>query len=203
MISGRLVRLRPYERDDVKVEHQWRRSPDFYGGLTQKSMAALEREFEAALDDTRTTKFIVETVDGRPIGYAESQGLSWRKRQTQMSIHIWEPKNRGHGYGTEATLLFLYYLFGPINLHRVWLEGPSSNEAAINSLKKCGFRIEGTQREVYSETALACTDYTTMAVLRREFVEIWQRYKAECERSDLPDISLEGTMVGMPSPAIS
>lgn len=200
MIAGRLVRLRPYEREDIRVEHTWRRSPDFYGGLTQVSLAALEREFDQRLDDPAKAKFIVETVDSRPVGYVESMNLDWHKRQARMSIHIWEMKNRGQGYGTESTLLFLYYLFGPLNLHRVWLDGPSTNVSAINSFKKCGFRVEGTLREVYSDLQMACIDFTLMAVLRREFVDVWQRYKDECERSDLPDISLEGSMVGVPSP---
>ena len=200
MIVGQLVRLRPYEREDVKTEHHWRRSPEYLGGLAQTSLAALEKEFEQLLADPKRVKFVVETADGRPIGLVENLNLSWRQRQAQLSINIWEPKNRGQGYGTEATLLFLYYLFGPMNLHRVWIEGPAGNQAGIASFKRCGFRVEGTLREVYSPHEMACVDYVLMAVLRREFVDVWQQYKQECERTDLPDISLEGTVVGMPAP---
>jgi RimJ/RimL family protein N-acetyltransferase len=57
------------------------------------------------------------------------------------------PALLGKGLGTEATRLVLRHAFNDLGLHRVGLRVLAYNHRAIRSYEKCGFVIEGRERE--------------------------------------------------------
>ena len=53
----------------------------------------------------------------------------------------------GKGIGTEAARAVLGFAFSGLNLHRISVRVLAINERAIRSYQKCGFQIEGRERE--------------------------------------------------------
>jgi RimJ/RimL family protein N-acetyltransferase len=75
----------------------------------------------------------------------------------------------GKGIGQEVTRLLLKYAFEELNLHRVDLRVLAYNVRAINCYKKCGFIIEGTEREsAYVDGAWY--DDLIIGILAHEFI---------------------------------
>jgi RimJ/RimL family protein N-acetyltransferase len=82
----------------------------------------------------------------------------------------------GKGLGSEAVALALGYAFDVLKLHRVSLRVVDYNLRAIRAYQKCGFVVEGREREAAFVDGI-WRDDVMMAVLDREYAEI-QRSKA-------------------------
>ena len=90
--------------------------------------------------------WVVE-ADGRCIGNARLHSLDRHNRRARYAIGIFSPRYWNNGYGTETTRLVLRYAFEQMHLHRVDLHVLEINRRAIACYRKCGFVIEGLERE--------------------------------------------------------
>lgn len=81
------------------------------------------------------------------IGEVRLDNINHRDRRASFAIGILDPKLLGQGLGTAVTKLVLGHAFGELALHRISLRVLAFNERAIASYRKCGFSIEGRERE--------------------------------------------------------
>ncbi|PSL08339.1 RimJ/RimL family protein N-acetyltransferase [Haloactinopolyspora alba] len=77
---------------------------------------------------------------------------------------------QGRGFGPEATRLLLRYAFDRIGLHRVRLEVFDFNQRAVRAYEKCGFVLEGRERDALQWDGER-HDTLIMGILRPEFAE--------------------------------
>ncbi|WP_022722390.1 GNAT family N-acetyltransferase, partial [Rhodopseudomonas sp. B29] len=105
----------------------------------------------------------------RPIGHARLDRVDLHDRRASFAIGILDPDELGKGYGTEAAKLVLRFAFGKLDLHRVSVRVLAYNSRAIGSYKKCGFVVEGRERE--AGLVNDCWhDDIIMGLLKREFI---------------------------------
>jgi RimJ/RimL family protein N-acetyltransferase len=97
-------------------------------------------------DDPSRLSWVI-ALDGRLIGVAHLHSLSEADGSGRFVIRMYSPVHVGRGLGTEATRLVLSHAFETMNLHRVDLRVLAFNEGAIASYRKCGFVVEGRERE--------------------------------------------------------
>jgi len=87
------------------------------------------------------------------------------------SLMYWiAPEHQGNGYVTEASELFLDYVFRECGFHKVSARVLVSNEASAGALEKLGFQREGRRRE----SAVVDGEYEDMytyGLLAREWLE--------------------------------
>lgn len=174
MITGNKVRLRALERSDLPKMCQWLNDEEvmYYwahpGNTT--SLAEVERWYEEGLERRRqdSKHYIIETLDGVAIGRISYEHLTMKNRNAELGIQIGEKDYWDKGYGTDAIMAFLDYLFNELQLHRVWLGTESYNTRAHRCYEKCGFVREGAHREgVFVKGEYH--DSLIMGVLRHEF----------------------------------
>lgn len=77
---------------------------------------------------------------------------------------------RGKGYGTEAFLAFIDYLFKQQNMHRVWFLVSEGNKEARKLYEKVGFVEEGQQREALFRDG-KYWNYIIMSMLEDEWTK--------------------------------
>lgn len=70
-----------------------------------------------------------------------------KEKRARYAIGIQDSSKLGMGFGTETTKLILKYAFEELKLHKVDLRVLDFNKRAIECYKKCGFVIEGIDRE--------------------------------------------------------
>ena len=63
-----------------------------------------------------------------------------------ISLEIFNSKERGRGYGSEAIRLFTDYAFLEMNMHRVYLGCFEFNNHAKYLYERLGFKSEGVNR---------------------------------------------------------
>jgi RimJ/RimL family protein N-acetyltransferase len=83
----------------------------------------------------------------------------------------------GQGLGTEVARLVLGYAFQQLKLHRVSLRMLACKDRAIRSYRKCGFVLEGREREAAHVNG-RWHDDLRMGLLEQEFVPAGARLPA-------------------------
>lgn len=102
------------------------------------------------------------------IGEIRLDRVDLTDRRASLAIGIVDPRALGQGYGTEAIRLVLGYAFQDLGLHRVSVRVLAYNGRAIRAYEKCGFVVEGREREA-ARVDGEWHDDVIMGVLEREF----------------------------------
>ena len=89
-------------------------------------------------------------------------------RNASMSIAIYDPKNQGKGFGTDAVKCLLRVGFEILNLHRIELHVYEFLKSAIHVYEKLGFKHVGTRRKA-SFIAGQYVDDFIMDILEQEY----------------------------------
>ncbi len=151
-LEGELVLLRPRVDDDLALFARWHGNPDVRHWLHMSEMPTqtleLERQrWQIARNDPTRLSFVIETLDGVPIGNIVLIGVDPVHRRAELGIAIGEKGDWGRGYGTDAIRVVLRFAFEVLNLRRVELITDIDNERGIRAYEKCGFVREGLLRE--------------------------------------------------------
>ncbi len=175
MIVGKRVTLRPFQPEDLPALRAWHDDPNVmqYWGNRHPLVAAHAFEADIAPSGRFTTfgadgYFCICDESGRAIGRIEYEGFHIPDRSAELSILIGEKDAWSKGYGSEAMLLLLDWLFNDRGINRVWLEVYASNTRAQRAYEKVGFVREGTLRERWFMDG-AWHDAHIYSILLREF----------------------------------
>lgn len=106
--------------------------------------------------------------DGGVIGDVALQDINRVHRSCSVGIGIAKRCHRGKGYGTQAVDRMLWYGFGFLGMERIFASTLEMNLGAQRSLEKCGFVLEGTEREAIYLNGRKW-DRLHYAVLKRDY----------------------------------
>jgi RimJ/RimL family protein N-acetyltransferase len=185
MLTGKLVRLRPYEMADLDRVCVWVNDPEvatYMGGGLRYPMSRAEEEdwLTGALRRTKPPEisFAIETLaEARHIGSVGLHEVKAEDRKAILGIMIGEKDCWSQGYGTDAILTVLRFAFDEMNLNRVELVVHDDNARAIACYRKCGFVEEGRLRQDRYKHG-GYHDTLVMGVLADEFRALELRAEA-------------------------
>jgi RimJ/RimL family protein N-acetyltransferase len=147
--SARITLRRP-RPDDVAARLQLGGDAEIhrmYGGsladLRPLTEEAARRWLERLLDHDHA--WIIEA--GALIGAIRLHSVDFKDRRASLAVGIEDKTRLGIGLGPEAIGLVLNYAFRILELHRLSVRVVAYNTRAIRAYQKCGFVIEGTERE--------------------------------------------------------
>ena len=174
MIKGEKVALRAIEREDLPKIWEWLNDEEvmYYWsmpGITV-SLAELEHHFSRSAETKEPGRrwFTIETRDRLPIGIIAYFDLRERHHRAEIAIIIGDKEYWGKGYGADAIMALLRFLFNELGLNRVHLRVAEFNTRAIKCYEKCGFAKEGTLRQWFFVEG-RYHDGFLMSILRQEF----------------------------------
>jgi RimJ/RimL family protein N-acetyltransferase len=152
-VTGKTIYLRALERADAPAIVPWVNDPRVYENLTihkPMNLAAEEGFIDAMSRHEHDVVFGVCRKDSDAlIGIAGLHQVDEHNRQGMFGIFLGDARNRGKGYGTEATVLVTRYGFETLNLNRVWLYVFEYNKRAITVYERVGFEREGLLRQAH------------------------------------------------------
>jgi len=173
MIRGEKVDLVAASRVYLEHYHRWMndaRVRDMLGVVNMGFSMQSERQWleGSTVPKEDTVNLTILTKKGRPIGNIGLRDIDYCPRKASLGIAIGEPEVWDKGYGTDAIRTLLRFAFDELNLHSVHLTVQEQNERAIKCYEKCGFKVEGSQREQrYYQGAYV--DWVRMSILRDEW----------------------------------
>jgi RimJ/RimL family protein N-acetyltransferase len=172
MILGERVRLRAFEISDAETVSGWYQDHEFSvldGNIYGASLETIRKFVESMGSPSYAdASFGIETEEGVLIGLIRLKRGAAEDRHADFGIAM-ERNYWNRGYGTDATRTILRFAFEEMNLHRVSLGVLDYNTRAQRCYEKCGFRVEGRERQARFRNGHWC-DHILMGILRDEFV---------------------------------
>ncbi|MEP7454941.1 GNAT family protein [Phyllobacterium sp. SB3] len=151
VLTGAHVKLRSPVISDANARFSWGTVPEiaimFGVSAADIKPLTLEKSQQWARNlATHPNAWIIEH-GGALIGEIRLDRLDMQDRRASMAIAIYDPSSLGRGLGTEAIKLVLAHAFGTMALHRIGIRVLAYNARAIRAYQKCGFVIEGRERD--------------------------------------------------------
>lgn len=179
MIRGKKVDLVALSMEYLPFYMRWFNDPevtDMLGDPKFPLSEGKEREWVeqqvASKGDSRV--FTVLTKKGRPIGNTGFNQIDYQNKYAVLGIVIGEKDLWDKGYGEDAITTLMRFGFEELGLHKIELGVHSTNERAIACYKKCGFVLEGCERE-HDFYRGEYIDSLRMGILRREWETIYRK----------------------------
>ncbi len=174
-LRGKLVYLRPIEKDDMLLIRCWANDPEIRG-LTGEvfptSRDGADQFMERVKTDQNRVWFsVVQKETEHVIGEAGLLRIFYPWRTADLSIILGDKFAWGKGYGRETMLLLLDYAFGALALHRISIGVVGFNERALRFYEKIGFQREGIQRDGYFHNH-QFSDFVMMSILEGEYRDL-------------------------------
>jgi diamine N-acetyltransferase len=178
MISGKRVRLRALEKNDLPAAVTWLNDPEVTENLLTDTPLSMDMEeiwyrkmLESPVEE-HVLAIEMKAQDGwRLIGTTAFHHVDWKNRIGEYGIMIGEKNQWGKGFGYEATLLMLRYGFNTLNLNKVFLYAIETNNRGLHVYEKAGFVHEGRLRQDIHKNG-RYLDVFVMSVLRNEWKDI-------------------------------
>jgi RimJ/RimL family protein N-acetyltransferase len=150
-LSGANTTLRKVRAEDVAGFHGLKGDAEIhemFGGSRETYRPTTREAAEATVNRLLEHRFawVIEHID-RVIGEARLDRVDFQDRRASFAIGILDPQCLGRGIGTEAMRLVLQFAFENLKLHRISVRVLAYNHRAIRAYQKCGFVIEGHERE--------------------------------------------------------
>ncbi len=171
-MEGPSLRLRPATADDAAARFLLGHNPEIvrmfgvsHAGAKPMTMDAAEAWARAHAANPYV--WIIE-VGGQLIGEIKLHSVNAQDRRASMAIAIYDAQQLGKGYGSEAIRLLLHHAFTELDLHRIGIRVLAYNERAIRAYLKCGFVVEGRERETAFVDGVWHDDLM-MGILSRDF----------------------------------
>ncbi len=142
------------------------RNPEAPTPLTRDRFDARTARAAESTGPSDTVGFVVD-VDGAAVGGVSLFGFDPLARHAEMGITLLASA-RGRGVGSAAIAQLVEFGFVRHNLRRIHLQAIASNVAAIRAYEKCGFVVEGRQRE-HAWVRGAYEDIVRMGILRSDW----------------------------------
>ena len=178
LLEGRNIKLRPPRGDDVaarfalgnhvEIAEMFGASGDEVKQITRQGAASW---LQWLTDHPHA--WVIE-VNGTFAGEIRLDNVNRQDRRAMMAIGINNPALLGKGFGTEAITVLLRHAFGEMGLHRIGIRVLAYNKRAIRAYEKCGFIVEGRERETAYVNG-SWHDDIMMGLLDREFSSLRPR----------------------------
>ncbi len=148
-LKGEKVTLRPLKElltdENLRRIYSWHKDQEimfWMGCRPVKSsflgFASWFRSFIGKLGSEMAFGIIDE--GGELIGRISCYGLDETRKEAEIGILIGEKRLWGKGYGRDALITFLRYLFDEVGLRRVRVRTMDKNKRARHCFSQCGFR---------------------------------------------------------------
>jgi RimJ/RimL family protein N-acetyltransferase len=156
------------EKEDLPLLTEWLNKPEFSGEFMwfpqQQSKTEREKEYDNPQHEIK--EFFIEKKDRTKIGW---MGHFLFGNLLEIFYYLL-PSERGKGYGTEATIIMVDYLFLSKDTVRVQARTDVRNEGSQKVLGKAGFKKEGVIRKSLF-TRGEWRDFYLYSILREEWKE--------------------------------
>lgn len=187
-ISGTKTNLRPFTKEDIPTVTRWINDPEvreFVSSVMPHTEKQEESWYEKIGTNDKDVVLCIETKDGKPIGIMGIHAINWVHRYCTTGALIGEKDYWGKGYGGDAKMHLLEYVFNTLNLHRVNSGVIEFNQRSLNYSLRCGYKIEGKKREFIFRRG-KYWDLIELGLLYEDWLPAWKEFNRktkgeECE----------------------
>jgi len=178
-LRGQKVILRPIEKTDIKQLVVWINDPE----VTQFLVASFplneiaEEKWHESLDPKKDIVLGIEVEgEGELIGVMGIHGIDWIHRTATTGAMIGNKDYWGKGYGTDAKMILLHYVFNTLNLRKILSSVYEFNQRSLRYSLHCGYKIEGRRKKQLFRKG-RYWDEIELGLFKKEWLPYWREYK--------------------------
>lgn len=178
-LSGKLVNLRPFSKTEVPTLTRWMNDPEVRRFITMvlpQTEQQEEKWFEKLGSDDKNIVLAIETKEGQLIGSMGVHQIHWQDRVCTTGAVIGEKEYWGKGFGTDAKMILLDYIFNTLNLHKVCSGVIAFNKRSLQYSLHCGYKIEGRRKEHIFRDGRYWT-LIELGLFKEDWLRIWRKYQ--------------------------
>lgn len=177
MFEGKLVRLRSYRKEDMKICLSFINDPlvtkNIRPGIPFPYKYEDEIKWYESLNpmSEKNYSFAIEKIEDETyLGGCGINYVDWKNSFCEIGLFLgkdfWNK-----GYGTDAMNILVKFIFNEMNLNKIKLFVYSFNDSARRVYEKLGFKTEGVLREeIYKEGKYY--DEILMGLLKKDFIRM-------------------------------
>lgn len=169
------VYLRAFEPDDYKTTVVWRNNKDIQEFMPGTFRYISSEREKIWLDDkivnNQTDIYLAVCVNDeshKMIGYATINNIDYISRNASLGLVIGEKEHQDGISAIETFILLLDYVFGELNMHRIYGFTMTKNKNALILPLSLGFSIEGEMRDSVYKNGVYQNKYIS-SILRAEY----------------------------------
>ncbi len=142
-LHGDRVTLRTKSPDDASKDYDWATDPELMrldaGRPCEFDFSLYLLVYPDGLADPEKVQFAIETTEGTHIGNCTCYNINRVQKEAEMGIIIGDRKYWGKGYGSDAAITLMKYIFADLEMQRIVLHTLEWNIRARECFKRCGF----------------------------------------------------------------
>lgn len=172
MIKSAKLSLRPIELHDDDLLQKLMNDPyvteNVVGWSFPVSIFSQKNWIQSNNNNSNYRLAVVDNNSNKTIGITGLWEIDWHNQSAMSAIKLL-PEYTKKGLGTEAIMLSMAWAFYSVGLRRLYAEILDFNGPSLGAyVKKCGWRVEGRQREAVFRRG-EWHDLYNVAILKREF----------------------------------
>lgn len=171
------IRFRAFELRDAEFINELRKNNEYESLIVgNKRLVSLDREkkwvedIATGNDDKRIYFAICERDNDEIIGYTSISEIDHHNKNCFWSGIKLDPKFSGKGYGTQAGLLVLDYVFYQLNMERCYGACLEKHIVAKKMMEKIGYIVEGKKRHAVFKDGKYHNIFI-LSILKDEFIK--------------------------------
>jgi RimJ/RimL family protein N-acetyltransferase len=176
------VTLAAPTREDVQRVAEWLSDPEvnavWYGvgddgkplhtSYNPEALAAGgQDDWDHVFGDENRAIFSIYNEDGEHIGEAHLV-IEWPLLEARADLLVGRKDLWHHHFGISGLIGLLDHAFGPLGLHRVWVDVPEYNDPGMQMVQHVGFVVEGHLRQTHRKNG-EWYDSSVLGLLAEEY----------------------------------
>ena len=153
MLRGHICSLRAVEPQDLELLCRWENDPSLWtvsGTIEPFSHYSIEQfiqEQQAGIYRCGQLRLMIDDTAGETIGAIDLFDFEPQHERAGVGILVYDPAQRGKGYGAEALALLEEYARTVLRLRQLWCNVLADNVPSLTLFERAGFRRVGVKKE--------------------------------------------------------
>ena len=110
------------------------------------SLLSQMKWLELHYNEQNAFRIIIDTKEDGPVGFFSLTDIDWKNRRAAIGVKLALKGYRNKGYGTDAIMAVMRYMFDELGFHRLDDNRLAMNQVSARVLAKCGLMEEGVKR---------------------------------------------------------
>ncbi|MBN1950603.1 MAG: GNAT family N-acetyltransferase [Bacteroidales bacterium] len=151
------IHLRALEPEDVDLLYRWENDPEIWRVSNTHapfSKHVLQKYIESSHHDIYELKqlrlmidIMEEEKEPKTVGAIDLFDFEPFHQRAGIGILVYGEENQNRGYATAALKELIQYAFSVLQLHQLYCNISTDNEASIRLFERAGFELAGTKKD--------------------------------------------------------
>ncbi|MEI6277274.1 MAG: GNAT family protein, partial [Prolixibacteraceae bacterium] len=174
-----LITLRALEPEDIDLLYEWENCEENWtvsntvNPFSKYLLALYIKNSDKDIYETRQLRMMIETLNGETVGAIDLFDFDPFHERVGIGVLIHKTENRSKGFASAALNLMISYCFEKLNLHQIYANILTDNDASMKLFTHAGFVLAGTKKEWVREGDKWKDEYQLQLLKKDRGTQFW------------------------------